>query len=76
VRLFYPGAGAGAPLMALLLFLLIAMPLDGVEHAHAQHENLERKEDDREPVPHIGCLHVLTGALLIVRDLYRKTAAS
>lgn len=27
--------GADAPLMALLLLLLIAMPFDGVEHAHA-----------------------------------------
>ena len=26
------------------------MPLDGEEHASAQHENLERSEDDRDPI--------------------------
>jgi hypothetical protein len=49
-----------SPLISLFLFLLIAMPLDGEEHACAQHENLERKEDYGEPVPNAGRFHAIT----------------
>jgi hypothetical protein len=34
------------------LLPLIVMPLDGEEHARAEHENLEGKEDYREPIHH------------------------
>ena len=40
--------------VSLLLLLLIPMPLDGEEHAGAEHDDLEREEDDREPIPHVG----------------------
>ena len=30
------------------------MPLDGEEHASAEHDDLEREEDDREPIPHVA----------------------
>lgn len=33
-----------------LLLSLIVMPLDGKEHARAEHENLERNEDYRDPI--------------------------
>ena len=38
---------------ALLLFLflvLVVMPLDGEEHAGAEHDGFERHEDDRYPI--------------------------
>lgn len=36
-----------------LAFLgLIVMPLDGEEHADAEHDNFERNEYDREPIHH------------------------
>ena len=42
-----PSAG-----FVFLLLPLIVMPLDGEEHARAEHENLECKEDYREPIHH------------------------
>ena len=35
-----------------LLLPLIVMPLNSEEHARAKHENLEGKEDYREPIHH------------------------
>jgi hypothetical protein len=61
-----------------LLFLvrLIAMPLDGVEHAHTQHDNLERKEDQREPVDPIRHFNMSRLLLTLVYrgQLYAKIA--
>jgi hypothetical protein len=37
-------------LVPSLLFPLIVMPLDGEEHARAEHENLERGEDYGDPI--------------------------
>ncbi|NLS19985.1 hypothetical protein HGP16_25950 [Rhizobium sp. P40RR-XXII] len=45
---------------SLFLLLLIVMPLDGEEHASAQHEKLERKEDYREPIPHFDYFQATT----------------
>ena len=47
-------AGACGPLIPLLLLFLslVVVPLDGEEHASAEHENLERDEDDRDPIHH------------------------
>ena len=36
--------------LPLLLLLFVVVPLDGEEHARAEHENLERNEDYRDPV--------------------------
>ena len=33
-----------------LLLTLIVMPLDGEEHARAEHENLERNKDYGDPI--------------------------
>ncbi|WP_192888251.1 hypothetical protein [Achromobacter xylosoxidans] len=38
--------------LLLVLFFPIAMGLDGQEHARAQHEDLERTEDYRDPKIH------------------------
>jgi hypothetical protein len=40
-----------------VLFRLIVMPLDGEEHARAQHDNLERKDDYGEQVYPIQIHH-------------------
>jgi hypothetical protein len=56
------------------------MPLDGEEHARAQHDNLERKEDQGEqiyPIP----IHHLSISSLLLDTIYRgqgylKTVAS
>lgn len=53
---------------ALFFLRLIVMPLDGEEHARAEHEDLERKEDDREPIPHFGYIQALL-TRSIVRDV-------
>nr|WP_295986604.1 hypothetical protein [uncultured Agrobacterium sp.] len=41
----------------VVLLRLIMMPFDGEEHARAQHENLEREEDQREQVYPIPIRH-------------------
>ena len=46
------GAQHGAPLFDLALPPLIVMPLDGEEHARAEHEALEGNEDYRDPIDH------------------------
>ncbi|WP_298236378.1 hypothetical protein [uncultured Azohydromonas sp.] len=55
--------GAYGPLVSFFLFLLfllfIVMPLDGEEHARAEHENLERKEDYRDPIHHLSISRLL-----------------
>ena len=55
--------GACGPLVSFFLFLLfllfIVMPLDGEEHARAEHENLERKEDYRDPIHHLSISRLL-----------------
>jgi hypothetical protein len=44
-------AGVSGPLVSLfLVLLLIVMPLEGEEHRCDQHDNLQRKEDDRKPI--------------------------
>jgi hypothetical protein len=48
------------------------MPLDGEEHARAQDENLERKEDYREPIPHFGYSRLFT---ICREEHYPKAAA-
>lgn len=58
-------AGACGPLVSLflllfLLLLFIVMPLDGKEHARAKHENLERKEDYRDPIHHFEYFQAIT----------------
>jgi len=58
----------------LLLLLLIPMPLDGEEHAGAEHDDLEREEDDREPIPHFGDIQALI-ELTSVAEQYNRTAA-
>jgi len=39
---------------------LIVMPLDGKEHARAEHENLERNEDYRDPIHHFEYFQTIT----------------
>jgi len=36
------------------------MPLDGEEHARAEHENLERKEEYRDPIHHVEYFQAIT----------------
>jgi hypothetical protein len=48
------------------------MPLDGEEHARAQDENLEWKEDYREPIPHFGYSRLFT---ICREEHYLKAAA-
>jgi hypothetical protein len=43
-----------------LLLRFVVMPLDGKEHAYAEHENLERNEDDREPIHHFEYFQAMT----------------
>jgi hypothetical protein len=38
------------PPSSLFLLILIAMPLYREEHAYPQYNNLQRKEDQREPI--------------------------
>ena len=53
-------------LLRFILLRLIVMPLDGEEHARSQHDNLEWKEDHREPVIHFEHLQAMT--LSIVKE--------
>ncbi|MDK4716792.1 hypothetical protein [Rhizobium sp. CNPSo 4039] len=53
-------AGACGPLVSLFLLSLIVMPFDGEEHARAQHENLERNEDYREPIHYFEYFQAIT----------------
>ena len=48
-----------APLLPLL-HLLIEMPLDGKEHARAEHENLERHEDYWYPIHDFESFQAIT----------------
>jgi hypothetical protein len=51
--------GAYGPLVSLLLLPLVVMPLDGEEHARAEHEYLERNEDYRDPIHHLSISRML-----------------
>lgn len=63
-----------AHLQWLFLFFLIVMPFDGVEHTSAQHDDFEREEDDREPIPHFAYFQsVLTRTG--VSEHYAKTVS-
>jgi hypothetical protein len=42
------------------------MPLDGEEHARAEHENLERNKDYRDPI------HLLSISRLLFGVIYRE----
>jgi hypothetical protein len=53
-------ATSNGPLVSLFLLPLIVMPLDGEEHARAQHENLEQNEDYREPIHHFEYFQAIT----------------
>ncbi|MBV8503453.1 MAG: hypothetical protein JO006_17270 [Paucibacter sp.] len=62
---FQPGRSntpctAPPPVRWLLLLFFIVMPLDGEEHARAEHENLERNEDYREPIHHFEYFQAIT----------------
>ena len=59
-------AGACSPLVSLfllLLFLSVVVPLDGEEHARAEHEKLERNEDYGDPIHHFEYFRVSSGAI-------------
>jgi hypothetical protein len=51
---------AYGPLVFLFLLPLVVMPLDGEEHARADHENLERNEDYREPIHNFEYFQAIT----------------
>lgn len=56
------GAQQGSGLLFalfLVLLALVVMPFDGVEHAGAQHEQLEGGEDDGDPVHDLGAFLVV-----------------
>lgn len=69
-------ADACDPPVSLLLFRLVVVPFDGEEHARSQDENLQRKEDYREPIypVHFEYFQAVTDA--VCRKIYLKTAAS
>ncbi|WP_155984490.1 hypothetical protein [Roseomonas gilardii] len=62
----------------LVLFLLpfIVMPLDGEEHARAQHDNLECEEDYRKPIPHLNISRLLFVAIYREKKLLRTDASA
>ncbi|MGI9575439.1 hypothetical protein ACRYJU_15265 [Alloalcanivorax xenomutans] len=46
----------------IFFFLLpfVVVPLDGEEHARAEHDNLERKENYRDPIHHSESFQAMT----------------
>jgi hypothetical protein len=56
---------------SLFLLSLIVVPLDGEEHAHAKHENLERNEDYGNPIHHFKYRFPITNQY----DTFRTTAS-
>ena len=48
---------------AFLLLSLVVMPLDSEKHARAEHENLERKEDYRDPIHNFQYFRALLGSV-------------